>query len=170
MLLGTGLHVWLWITLRKSLSLVPAVGRQCRPQNLNRGCAGQWEVTYGPSVFQMSEFCANFCKDACERPKKPNTTVFFVIPCNKRWRDDRQPFSLPVFYMYFCFSKGSPMQLATELKYENCPLGSLNSLWHFPFRAKKQNQRKQFLYKGGMCIPYLHGLHRLTEYGAAFAQ
>lgn len=50
------------------------------------------------------------------------------------------------------------MQLATELKHENCPSGSLNSPWHFPFRAKKQNQQKQLLYKGGMCFPYLHGL------------
>lgn len=108
MLLGPGLHVWLWITLRKSLLPVPAVGRQCRPQNLNRGCARQWEVTYGPSVFQMSEFYANFCKDACEKQKKPNTAIFFVIPCNKRWRDDKADiFSAPLLYV-FLFLKRFP--------------------------------------------------------------
>lgn len=92
----------------KAFCPVPAVGRQCRPQNLNRGCARQWEVTYGPSVFQMSEFYANFCKDACEKQKKPNTAIFFVIPCNKRWRDVKADiFSAPLLYV-FLFLKRFP--------------------------------------------------------------
>lgn len=63
----------------------------------------------GSERWHMVPLCfrrANFCKDACERPKKPNTTLFFVIPCNKRWRDDRAViFSAPLLYVFLFFKR-----------------------------------------------------------------